>query len=123
MDAKISVIIPAYNAANTVTETLDSVARQTRRPFEVIVVDDGSVDSTAEIVRSFANRLPRLQIIGTPNGGVSRARNAGIAAATGDIIAPLDADDLWQPTYLERLCGRLERLGPNAAFVYCSWWG
>lgn len=122
MGASISVIIPAYNATLTLAETLGSVAGQTRVPHEVIVIDDGSADDTAEIALRFADRLPRLQVISTPNGGVSRARNIGIAAASGDIVAPLDADDLWHPTYLERLGARLEQLGPDAAFAYCSWW-
>ncbi|RYE37796.1 MAG: glycosyltransferase family 2 protein, partial [Hyphomicrobiales bacterium] len=123
MAASISVIIPAYNASRTLAETLDSVARQTRTPFEVVVVDDGSSDDTVEVARRFTDILPRLQVISVPNGGVSRARNIAIAASSGDIIAPLDADDLWHPTYLERTCTTLERLGPGAGFAYCFWRG
>ncbi len=83
----------------------------------------GWVITTAEIARSFSDRLPGLQVITVENGGVSRARNIGIDASRGDIIAPLDADDIWQPKYLECLSGRLEQLGPGGAFAYCFWWG
>ncbi len=121
--ASISDIVPAYNASRTLAETLDSVARQTRVPFEVVVVDDGSSDDTVQVAQRYTDILPRLQVISVQNGGVSRARNIAIAASSGDIIAPLDADDLWHPTYLERTCAALERLGQGAGFAYCFWRG
>ncbi|MGB0498470.1 MAG: glycosyltransferase family 2 protein [Rubricella sp.] len=87
----VSLVIPAFDAAATLGETLDSVAAQDRVPDEVIVVDDGSVDGTADLARahSVVSRL-----IGQPNGGAARAINTGIAAARGAWIAILDADDL-----------------------------
>lgn len=121
MTASVSVIVPAYNAALTIAETLECIAAQNRRPLDVIVVDDGSKDDTASIARTFADRLSGLKVVTVENGGVSRARNIAIAAARGDIIAPVDADDLWHETYLAKLCGRLEALGPGAAFAYCHW--
>jgi len=93
----VSVIIPALNAEATIGETLHSALAQTYRAIEIIVVDDGSSDSTARIVAALAARDPRLRLIRTANGGISRARNTGIAASAGSFVAPLDADDLWHP--------------------------
>lgn len=114
----VSVVIPAFNAALTLRETLESLANQTRMADEVIVIDDGSTDETAEIARSFADRLPGLQVISEGNAGVSRARNKGIAASSGVYVAPLDADDVCHPTYLAKMVRRLDER-PEAGFVYC----
>lgn len=89
----VSVIIPAYNAARTLRETLDSLSAQSLQPDEVIVVDDGSTDATAEIARAF----PGIQLIEQANAGTAAALNAGVAVATGAVLAFLDADDLWTP--------------------------
>lgn len=97
---RISVVIPAYNAAKYLCRALDSVMVQEVAPAEVIVVDDGSTDSTAEIARAHPLR-PRL--IRLRNSGVSTARNRGMEAATGDYIALLDADDEWRPGHLAAL--------------------
>lgn len=83
----------------------------------MIVIDDGSTDATAEIARSFADRLPGLQVISGPNVGLSRARNKGIAASHGEYIAPVDADDVCHPTYLEKMAARLDAR-PEAGFAY-----
>ncbi|MDF5726195.1 MAG: glycosyltransferase family A protein [Rhizonema sp. PD37] len=83
----VSVIIPAYNYAKYLAETLDSAFAQTYRPLEVIVMDDGSTDYTAEIVRAY----PDVRYFYQENQGVSIARNVGIAAAEGEFIAFLDA--------------------------------
>lgn len=95
---RVSVIIPAYNAAATIYDTIASVLAQTFTDFEVIVVDDGSTDRTAELAVSTGD--PRIRLIGTENGGVSRARNRGISEARGELIAFLDADDIWLPRKL-----------------------
>lgn len=92
----VTVIIPVYNYANYIAATLDSVFAQTYRPMEVIVVDDGSTDNSAEIVRGY----PEVQYFYQSNQGVSVARNVAIAAAKGEFIAFLDADDLWKPEKL-----------------------
>jgi len=89
---RISVVIAAYNAAESLPETLAAVGAQTLAPDEIIVVDDGSTDETAARARSFG-----AKVISTPNRGVSAARNTGMASASGDWIALLDADDLWHP--------------------------
>ncbi len=92
----VTVIIPAYNYADYISTTLDSVFAQTYRPIEVIVVDDGSTDNSAEIVRGY----PEVQYFYQSNQGVSVARNVAIAAAKGEFMAFLDADDLWKPDKL-----------------------
>ena len=84
----------------------------------MVVVNDGSADATEAIARDFGDRLPRLQVITVDNGGVSRARNLAIAASSGEIIAPLDSDDVWHPTYLAKMAGALAA-SPGCAFVYC----
>jgi glycosyltransferase involved in cell wall biosynthesis len=93
----ISVVIPAYNSAAYIRETLESVLAQTYPPLETIVIDDGSTDTTAEIVQSYAGRVRLLQ---QDHQGVSAARNLGIKEARGDYIAFVDSDDLWLPEKL-----------------------
>jgi glycosyltransferase involved in cell wall biosynthesis len=95
----VSVIIPAYNAAAYIADTIQSVLDQTCQDFEIIVIDDGSTDATRAAVAPFGQRI-RLQC--QSNGGVARARNAGAALAAGSWIAFLDADDLWMPDKLAR---------------------
>ncbi len=92
----VTVVIPVYNSAKFLAAALDSVFAQTYRPIEVIVVDDGSTDNSAEIVRDY----PKVQYFYQSNQGVSVARNVAIAAAKGEFIAFLDADDLWKPEKL-----------------------
>ncbi len=94
--ADVSVVIPAYNAARFLAETLASVFAQTLAPAEIIVVDDGSTDDTADIARRLG-----VNVISRANGGISAARNTGIRAARGAYVALLDADDLWMPEKLE----------------------
>lgn len=114
----ISVVIPAYNAGRTLGATLASVERQTRLPDEIVIVDDCSSDDTVALSRGFVDRLPSLQIIPLKqNAGVSHARNIGIKASGGTLIATLDADDVWHPTYLEKMERRLAA-SPDAGFAY-----
>lgn len=88
----VSVIIPAYNACEYVGQAIDSVLAQGHRDLEIIVVDDGSVDDTPSALACFGHRITTLR---QDNCGVSRALNAGIAVARGDLLAFVDADDLW----------------------------
>ena len=99
----VSVIIPAYNSANTIIRALQSVAAQTLAPLEIIVVDDASTDTTRDLVASFASlsSIPVHVLTQTTNSGPSAARNAGWDAAVGDYIAFLDADDQWHPRKIE----------------------
>ncbi len=110
----VSVVIPAYNAAWCVARALDSVLAQDFQDFELIVVNDGSTDRTAEVLAGYGERL---RIIDKPNGGLSSARNAGIAAAGGRYVAFLDADDWWLPHKLARQVARMES---QQELVFCS---
>ena len=94
---RVSVIIPAYNAAATVERTIASVLNQSYTNLEVLVVDDGSTDETAALVQQMVDVAGRIRLLQKPNGGLVSARNHGIAHATGEFIAPVDADDLWHP--------------------------
>jgi glycosyltransferase involved in cell wall biosynthesis len=92
-EAEISVITAAYNSAGVIERNIRSVAAQSLQPKEHIVIDDGSVDDTASIVEALQREFPHLQLIRQANGGAARARNTGIAAATGRFVAFLDSDD------------------------------
>ncbi len=97
--ALVSVIIPAYNVGTTIARTIRSVQRQTLEDLEIIVVDDGSTDDTVAQVKAIDD--PRIVLRSYANGGLSMARNRGIAEAHGEYLAFLDADDLWSKTKLE----------------------
>lgn len=112
----VSVVIPTYNRVAYITRALDSVAAQTCPPLEIIVVDDGSTDGTADMLR---RDYPRVKVIRQANRGVSHARNTGIGAASGDWIAFLDSDDAWLP---EKLARQLRALAehPKRCIVHCD---
>ena len=113
----ISIIIPVYNAEKTIESTINSVLNQTFIDFELIVINDGSTDSTLEIVHKITD--PRLKIFSYANANQAASRNRGIAKATGEYIAFLDADDLWTPDKLESQINLLKN-NSTAAVVY-SW--
>lgn len=95
----VSVIVPAYNRAHTVKETVDSILNQTYRNLEIIVIDDGSKDNTQDVLHAYGERIRNIR---QENAGQMVARNRGIKEAKGDIIAFLDSDDIWLPTCVER---------------------
>ncbi|MBD2304823.1 glycosyltransferase family 2 protein [Chroococcidiopsis sp. FACHB-1243] len=97
---KVSVVIPAYNVRSYIKDALTSLERQSLQEFEVLVVDDGSTDDTAEIVKPFCQRDCRFQLLQKQNGGLSSARNYGVRHARTDYIALLDADDVYKPDKL-----------------------
>ncbi|NTV93464.1 MAG: glycosyltransferase family 2 protein [Chlorobiaceae bacterium] len=99
----ISVVIPLYNKKVTIVRALDSIRRQTYQPSEIIVVDDGSTDGSADIVRS--QDMPSLKLISQNNAGVSSARNKGTAEARNDWVAFIDGDDEWLPGFLKTISG------------------
>lgn len=109
---KFSVIIPLYNKAPYIRKALESVFAQTYTDFELIIVDDGSTDDSAaiaeECTRTSSLSPLAYRLIKQPNAGVSAARNNGVAQANGDYLAFLDADDWWEPTYLERMAQLIE---------------
>jgi glycosyltransferase involved in cell wall biosynthesis len=113
----VTVVIPAYNHADYLREAIDSVLAQTYRDFEILVVDDGSTDHTPDVVPQ--NHL-HIRYLRQENRGLSAARNSGIAAAKGRIISILDADDRFEPAFLETLVRFLEET-PGADAVYCGY--
>jgi glycosyltransferase involved in cell wall biosynthesis len=116
MSLRISVVVPTYNRAEFLPATLDSILAQTLAPAEVIVVDDGSTDDTAEVVRKYE---PRVKYMAIENSGVCRARNAGVRSSTGNWIAFCDSDDLWRSGKL-MLEAELARKAPEAAFIFSN---
>jgi glycosyltransferase involved in cell wall biosynthesis len=109
-----SVVIPVYNGARFLDAALASVFAQTYRPIEVIVVDDGSTDTTPAVVA----RWPQVRSVRQENAGVAAARNTGLALAGGDFVALLDADDVWEPDKLARQIAHLDA-HPGLGYV-CS---
>jgi glycosyltransferase involved in cell wall biosynthesis len=115
------VLIPVRDGERFIVDAVDSALGQTYANVEVVVVDDGSRDRTRAIVESRAATDRRLRVISQPNQGVAAARNRGLAEARGEFIAPLDADDVWDPTKIERQVGRMIEAGDGTGLVYC-WW-
>ena len=116
MSPLVSVLMPAYNAARHLSESIESVRRQSFVDWELIVIDDGSQDETAEIAKRFAVADARVRVISQANGGQASARNSGLAEARGDLIAFLDADDLWVCDKLERQVAVMEKTGVDLVY-------
>lgn len=118
----ISIIVPVYNVENFITETMESVRVQTYTHWELLLIEDGSSDRSAEIIEAYAEKTgdKRIRLICQPsNLGAARARNRGVAQARGRYIAYLDADDLWHPEKLKRELAFLK--AKNAAFVFTGY--
>jgi glycosyltransferase involved in cell wall biosynthesis len=117
---RVSAVIPAYNAARTIGQTIESALHQTVTDLEVIVVDDGSTDDTRLVVEQF--RDPRVKLFSQANSGVAAARNTGIVHASGVWVAFLDADDIWLPHKLERqlelMAGRPDCMASQASAYF-----
>lgn len=114
---RVSVIIPSYNCAEYIAETLDGILAQDFQDFETIVVDDGSTDATRSIVAAYA---PRVRLIEQTNGGVCKARNRGIREASGEFVCLLDHDDYWYPDKLRLQVDLLDR-HPDVGVVYSAY--
>ncbi len=115
---RAAVIVPVFNGERFVRATLDSVRAQSVRALEIVVVDDGSTDSTQRLLREMAAEDPRVVVLAQDNAGVAAARNRGAAATTAPILAFCDADDWWDPVFLERCFERLVREGDDVGLVY-----
>lgn len=113
---RVSVVIPCYNTSDFVAETLKSVYSQTYKDFEVVVVNDGSPD-TPQLERAIAPWRTRITYVHTENCGLAGARNNGIRASQGELIALLDSDDIWEPNYLAVQVRKLDE-DPSADIVY-----
>lgn len=109
----VSVIIPTFNRAATVGRSIESVLKQSYRPMEVIVVDDGSTDNTLDVLAEYGDRIRTIQ---QPNGGPSSARNTGVAGAEGEIIAFLDSDDTWMP---EKIAKQVDLMISGGSDIPC----
>jgi glycosyltransferase involved in cell wall biosynthesis len=120
-----SIVMPCFNAANTVARTMSSVCSQTLTDFELIAVDDGSSDQTVEILLDCARQhmpaLAEIRVLPQENRGVGAARNRGMSQARGDLIAFLDADDLWSPEYLRTVAGIFQTFPQLGALASNSW--
>jgi glycosyltransferase involved in cell wall biosynthesis len=114
---RFSAVIAAYNEADYVGAALTSVLRQTESDWEAVVVDDGSTDETAEIVREFERRDPRIRLVSQPNKGLAGAINTGIEHSRAPYVGLLDADDLWMPRFVEVMSDALDQ-APEAGFAY-----
>ena len=119
MNPTLSIIVPCYNQAAFLSETLDSILKQTFRDWECIVVNDGSPDNTSQVAGRYVELDPRFSLIETENRGVSAARNTGIRASHGEFILPLDGDDLIMPDYTRLAIERFRRF-PETKVVYCE---
>jgi glycosyltransferase involved in cell wall biosynthesis len=117
MNLLVSVVIPAYNLAPFLTEAVRSVFAQTYSAIECIVVDDGSTDNTREVLQALVRSYPSLKTACQTNGGVSSARNLGLCMCSGDLVAFLDADDVFLPDKIERQVKFLQE-HPNIGMVY-----
>lgn len=114
----ISVVIPCYNQAEYLPETLDSLIAQSYSNWEGIIVNDGSPDNTEEVALSYLEKDKRLKYVVKENGGLSSARNYGIECALGEFILPLDSDDIIKPDYIEKAIEAFEK-NPRLKLVYC----
>jgi glycosyltransferase involved in cell wall biosynthesis len=113
----VSVIIPTFNRAATVGRAIASVLEQTYRPLELIVVDDGSTDKTAEVLQAYGGAVTYIR---QDNAGPSAARNHGLRESHGDLIGFLDSDDVWLAAKLERQVALMQRAGPEVPCCLCN---
>ena len=116
MNVKVSVVIPTYNYGRFIAEAVESVLAQTYPIAEIIVVDDGSTDDTETVVRTFGEKV---RYVRQTNEGVCSARNRGINSSNGDMIAFLDADDIWLPEKIEKQLARFAE-DPEIGLVHCG---
>lgn len=119
MGSLVSIIIPAYNAGRFISETIDSVINQTYKDWELIIINDGSTDSTLNIIETYSKKDTRISFVTKTNSGVSDTRNSGIDKAKGEFIAFLDADDVWLPENLQKKIDCLKS-NSDVDFVFCN---
>lgn len=119
MDGLVSIVVPCYNSASLVSETLDSVLRQTYKDLEVILVNDGSSDNLEEVLKPYLDRYTNFQYISQENKGAATARNTGAKQTKGEYLLFLDSDDLIDPTYIQR-CVEVLSSSPDVKLVYCK---
>ena len=113
----VSIIIPCFKQIDYLPETLSSVSSQTYRNWECVIVNDGSPDNTEEVAKEYCRKDPRFRYVSQDNWGVSAARNTGIGHSNGEFILPLDADDLIEPSYIEKAIDHFLSF-PDTKLVY-----
>jgi glycosyltransferase involved in cell wall biosynthesis len=118
-NALVSIVIPVYNGQAFVGRTLNSALSQSYRPIEIIVVDDGSTDETPKIIEAAAATHATIRNFRRDNHGIAATRNFGISQAKGELIAPLDADDLWHSEKIARQVEMMRASSPAVGLVYC----
>lgn len=116
----VSVVMPAYNAGRFIARAIDSVITQSYGNLEIIVVDDGSTDTTSAIVEQYCREDSRIRLVRQQNQGVASARNRGIECARGRYIAPIDSDDVWYAAKIEAQVRAMSQAGESVGLVY-SW--
>lgn len=116
---KISVIVPVYNCGNYLSDTLDSILAQTYQNFEIILIDDGSRDDSGAVCDTYGEKDNRIRVIHQENHGVSHARNAGLALATGDAVSFIDGDDTLEPDMYELLVKTMQEY--DADIAHCGY--
>ncbi len=119
VEHSVSIVIPVFNGERFIERTLASALNQTYRPIEIVVVDDGSTDHTSAIVEAAAAHHSNVRVFRGPRLGAGGARNLGIRQAYGDLIAPLDADDLWHPEKISRQVAIIRASSSRVGVVYC----
>lgn len=115
----ISVIVPCYNQGIYLKETIQSALASSYRPIEILIINDGSTDHSLEIAKELEAQYPEVRVLDQVNAGVTKARNAGIAAAHGEYLLPLDGDDLISPDYIKQGLAILTTR-PEVKVVYCQ---
>jgi GT2 family glycosyltransferase len=119
MPPSISITVPVFNGSRFIPNLIDTVRAQTRSDWELIIVDDGSTDDL-DTPLGQAPPDTRRHVVRQPNSGLSSARNRGLAQAQGELVAFLDVDDAWRPTYLSAMCAALDQ-APQAVAAFCGW--
>lgn len=117
---KVSIVIPAYNTAEYLSEAIESCRSQTYKDIEIIVVNDGSKDSTDRLMQYYVKKDNRIKYISTVNQGIAKARNTGLRHATGDLIAVMDSDDICAPDRIKKAVKAIEKYGVD--FIYTSYY-
>lgn len=118
MEPKVSIILPVYNRANTINDTIESVMQQSYKNFELIIVDDGSKDNSQQICRKYELKDNRIKLIKKENGGPSQARNVGLKIAKGKYLMFIDSDDKYKADMIEKMVTEIERR--NSDIVVCN---
>ena len=113
----VSVVVPTYNRAGIIRETIENILQQTYSNIEMIIVDDGSTDNTVDVLKSYGSKI-RWTV--QQNAGPAAARNRGIAMANGEIVAFQDSDDAWHPSKIERQVSLMKRAGPSVVCCLCN---